>query len=74
MCGLRMGRGTRRGMVNSPGHMRAPFPSDVASTALKEQDAIDVIWEFEASRDYDSAPGPEQVVSRSWLSTSLMTG
>jgi len=59
-------------MADAPGHLRDAFPSvaaavervhDVALKAQREQDANDVIWEFEASRDYDPAAGLEQILA-----------
>jgi len=52
-------------MVGSPGQMAADLPSVVAADtrvdqteeqALHGEDANDVVWEFDASRDYDPAP------------------
>jgi homoserine O-acetyltransferase len=57
-------------MVDSPLHLQEAF-ADIAAadaiikqtfqTALKEQDANDVIYEFDASHDYDPSPDLERI-------------
>ncbi len=53
-------------LVDSPARLAEQFGDiadadahirDVAAEAMKSEDVNDVIWEFEASRDYDPAPG-----------------
>ena len=53
-------------LVDSPARLAAQFEDiatadahirDVAAEAMEVEDVDDVIWEFEASRDYDPAPG-----------------
>ncbi len=57
-------------MVDSPVHLQEAFPDVPAAdatvkqtfqTGLKEQDANDVIYEFDASRDYDPYPDLEKI-------------
>jgi homoserine O-acetyltransferase len=57
-------------MVDSPAHLKDAFDGpesadryikDLKASALQAEDANDVMWEFDASRDYD--PSPEKVVA-----------
>jgi homoserine O-acetyltransferase/O-succinyltransferase len=57
-------------LVDSPARMAGEFTEaamvdehirEIAAEAMKAEDANDVIWEFEASRDYDPAPGLDRI-------------
>jgi homoserine O-acetyltransferase len=57
-------------MVDSPAHLKDAFDGpesadrhikDLKASALQAEDANDVMWEFDASRDYH--PSPEKVVA-----------
>jgi homoserine O-acetyltransferase/O-succinyltransferase len=57
-------------LVDSPARMAGEFTEaamvdehirEIAAEAMKAEDANDVIWEFEAPRDYDPAPGLDRI-------------
>lgn len=59
-------------LVDSPARLAGQFDDiagtdahvrKVAAEAIEVEDVDDVIWEFEASRDYDPAPGPDRIAA-----------